>query len=144
MNAFLDFINFEYTREELIERVQDYLGYYIEADKLLNEKGPNSAVKYIRPIRQQIDNEYSNYSRPTVQKIVSKNDGMRSYYDWLQAVSTKTIGQVTSKNIESFLDNMKAYAHFYFPDAINWLVTKKLPLNGESFCMGLFNENWSR
>jgi len=119
MNAFLDFINFEYTREELIERVQDYLDYYVEADKLLNEKGPNSAVKYIRPVRQQIDNEYSNYSRPNVQKIVSKNDGMRSYYDWLQAVSTKTIGPVTTKNIESFLDNMKAYAHLYFPDAIN-------------------------
>jgi len=116
MNAFLDFINFEYTEEELIERIQDYLAYHTEADRLLNEIGPNKAVKYIRPIRQQLDNEYSNYSRLEVLQAIKKDQNARKYYMWLRDVSTKTDGPLTSKNIDSFLDNMKNDAQTYFPD----------------------------
>lgn len=116
MNAFLDFINFEYTREELVERVQEYLTHSVEADKLLNGKGPRSAVKYIRPIRQQIDNEFSNYARENMQKMIRKNKDADSYYGWLKEVSTNTIGPVTSKNIDSYLDDMNDYARRYFPE----------------------------
>ena len=118
MNAFLDFAIFEYTKEELIERVQENLTYGVEAAKLFNEASPKRAVKYIRPIRQQLDNEYSRYSRGEVLQAVRKSVAANTYYDWLETVSTNTVGPITSQNVESFLDNMKNYAQYYFPNAV--------------------------
>lgn len=116
MEDVLDFINKEYSLEELGERVQQYLRKTKQVMSYLEENDDTSAFKLFREINKDLHREYRAYSRATDSKIIRTDDNARIYKAWITDVVANNPDRVTKASVPDSVANVIDYAGYHFPE----------------------------
>lgn len=103
------------SNEEVISRMKEYAD---EAKRLMKlyEEDKRTTVALARELRNNLKAEYKNNDLLRIQKIYKNHELFLGYYKPAVAEAyVKTTGQLTNKNVYSFLYDVVDYMRYYIP-----------------------------
>lgn len=103
------------SNEEVISRMKEYAD---EAKRLMKlfEEDKRKTVALARELRNNLKAEYKNNDLLRIQKIYKNHELFLGYYKpAVTEAYVKTTGQLTHKNVYSFLYDVVDYMKYYIP-----------------------------
>ncbi|MCK0470876.1 hypothetical protein [Halalkalibacter sp. APA_J-10(15)] len=103
------------SNEEVIERMKEYISDSNEL-KELYEEDKRATVELARILRNNLRTEYKNNSLQRIGKLYNDHDLFSGYYKpAVIDAYVKTTGQLTQRNVYSFLYDVVSYMRYYLP-----------------------------
>lgn len=103
------------TNEEVIERMKEYI---VDSKKLkkLFEEDKRTTIELARVLRNNLRAEYKNNNLQRIEKVYKDHDLFMPFYTPAIADAyVKTTGQLTQRNVYSFLYDVVSYMNYYLP-----------------------------
>lgn len=116
MEDVLDFVNKEYSLEELGERVRQYLKRTQQVKLCIRKNDDSSAFKLFRGINKDLHKEYRAYTRATDTKVIRTDKNAKIYKAWIADVIANNPDRVTKASVPDSVANVIDYAGYHFPE----------------------------
>lgn len=103
------------TNEEVIERMKEYIA---DSKKLkeLYEEDKRATIELARVLRNNLKAEYKNNNLQRIEKVYKDHDLFMTFYTpAITDAYVKTTGQLTQRNVYSFLYDVESYMNYYIP-----------------------------
>lgn len=116
-------ILFDGKNDVSLQDMVNKMNYYIEKAKHgmeIYEKDKKSAYEVARELRKELEAEYKNNSLNKISEVYKENIFFTNYYKHAVHESIASItGQLSYKNLFSFLYDINYYMGYYTPKKIN-------------------------
>jgi|SRR5699024_1908509 len=101
--------------EEVIEKMKYFIEIANEAKKI-HDESVRASIPLAREIRNELKVEYKNNDLLRIQNAYNDHELFLAYYKpAVENAYVKTTGQLTQRNVYSFLYDVDNYMHYYMP-----------------------------
>lgn len=106
----------EVLKEEVLEKVKYFYDQAGRAMEYWDKGDTKIAIDLARVLRNSLQDEYKNNSLMRIEKIYGGDINFINYRAAVREACASVSGQLTQKNVYSFLYNVQSSMSHYFPD----------------------------